>query len=349
MKASRLFCLFFASVIILQPLSALAFETDQYNLPPEPLADIGSEVSEYVEDNLRRAIADLNTQISRHEACLEGTITKGCGTDLAERQKLASLRTRDALAAAVFAPLGDGNLFVTKFGRWMTSHKFHSEPASYKTGYTRSIFVVLPADYLTLSPTVKLYGKEFGIDKLEHMFQQGYEYYKIEEEARHEGLSRQQAVGFAVRWGQKTERTYFGLLTSGVYSNADLYANYAGMKFYQGLTQKVPVGDSVRQPIVAMTNGWWILNERSLGDNLLKPFIADHLNEALNPSSYSLLLYGSVRRIVKKYACTDWRSRYPDLTADELKSRSASLEDWNGEDYGFTKRDRVVTIADACF
>jgi len=33
-----------------------AFETDQYNLPPKPLADIGVEVSDHVESKLRTAV-----------------------------------------------------------------------------------------------------------------------------------------------------------------------------------------------------------------------------------------------------------------------------------------------------
>ncbi|CAN5876298.1 hypothetical protein BH24ACI1_BH24ACI1_14180 [soil metagenome] len=36
--------------------STVAFETDQYNLPAPPLADIGDEVSEYTEENLKKAI-----------------------------------------------------------------------------------------------------------------------------------------------------------------------------------------------------------------------------------------------------------------------------------------------------
>src|SRR4051794_110913 len=49
--------------------SLLAFETDQFNLPPDPLADIGDEVSEHLESSIRSAVAGLNSQIKRHEKC----------------------------------------------------------------------------------------------------------------------------------------------------------------------------------------------------------------------------------------------------------------------------------------
>ena len=54
-----LFSLMLATVLVFHPVTALAFETDQYNLPPVPLADIGDEVSEYVEDKLRLAVAKV--------------------------------------------------------------------------------------------------------------------------------------------------------------------------------------------------------------------------------------------------------------------------------------------------
>ena len=67
----------------------------------------------------------------------------------------------------------------------------------------------------------------------------------------------EEAVQQAVKWGQKTERTYFGLWVSGVYSNADLYANYAGMKFYDALTQPLTVGGE--SPAGYRSSGKWPL------------------------------------------------------------------------------------------
>ena len=146
-----------------------------------------------------------------------------------------------------------------------------------------------------------------------------------------------------------TERTYFGLLVSGVYSNADLYANYAGMKFYQNLTEPISIGDRTRPAPVFLNEGVWNIDPATLRENLLKPFLTDHLNEALNPSGYAFTIFASVRGAVKKYACPEWHQTYPDLTADELTARSKALKLWNGEDYGYTKRSRTASIAEICF
>lgn len=348
MQPSSTISILLSCVLWLNATAAFAFETDQYNLPPVPLADIGDEVSEYVEDNLRVAIARVNADIATRVDCLENK-SRGCSSAESERKKLAGLRSSEAIAREVFNQIGDGNLFTTKFGNWMRTHKFRGQPDRYKTSYRESIFLLNPTDYLTISATVRLFGVEFGIDKLEHFFQQGYDYYKIHNEAVAKNGSESEASKKAVKWGQRTERTYFGLLASGVYSNADLYANYAGMKFYQGLTKAIQINGKTRPATVSLRKGAWKTDSVGLGENFLKPFLTDHLNEALNPSAFRLTLVRSVRRAVKKYSCPDWRQAYPNLTAIDLTQRSKAIEFWNGEDYGFTKKDRFVTIADSCF
>ena len=326
-------------------------ETDQFNLPHVPLADIGDEVSEYVENNLRMAIAKINAEIVRHQSCVDVTRGKAseCSSPEKEREKLAFLRSNDAVARELYELSGDGNIFVSKFGTWINSHDFRASPSRYKTNYLHSIYLAAPIDYVTLSPTVKVFGVEFGTDKLDHFFQQGYKYYRIYNKASAKGASTEHAATKAIKWGQKTERTYFGLLVSGVYSNADLYANFAGMKFYQGLTKSIEIGSGPRTAAVVLRDGIWTVNDESLRNTLLKPFITDHLNEALNLSGYAFTIFGSVRRAVKKYGCPDWQRAFPHLTAETFAERSEILESWNGEDYGHTNRGRRVSIAETCY
>jgi hypothetical protein len=84
---------------------------------------------------------------------------------------------------------------------------------------------------------------------------------------------------------------------------------------------------------------------------LLKPFISDHFNEALNPSIFTSNLGWRwyIRRTVKKRSCEQWFKRYPDLSRNGLEKRSQALRLWNGEDYGFTGSKHFVTIANTCF
>ena len=351
MKPQTFISLFLSLVFVLQPIAAAANETDQYNLPPVPLADTGDEVTDHVEDSLRKAIAKINADIVHSKTCIDtdSPVRSKCDSVGNESRKLTYLRSNDAVAKELYKLLGDGSIFISYIGKWMNTHEFHVSPSRYKTSYLKSIYIAQPIDYSTLSPTVRLFGSEFGTDKLDHLFQQGYKYYTIQRDARAKGMSSPEAEKKAVKWGQMTERTYFGLLVSGVYSNADLVANYAGMKFYQGLTEPVTISDKTRPALLTLKDGKWQINESRLREDLLKPFISDHLNEALNPSGYGLLLYPSVRDIVRKNSCPVWRQDFPDLTATALADKSHSLEQWNGEDYGYTKRPRTVRVGEMCF
>src|SRR6476620_8399125 len=70
-----------------------AFETDQFNLPPVPLVDIGDEVSEYFELSIRGAVDALNLQIYQHEKCIASPLRlKGCGSRSDETRALAAVR-----------------------------------------------------------------------------------------------------------------------------------------------------------------------------------------------------------------------------------------------------------------
>ena len=343
-------------IALLSTAVGFAFETDQYNLPPEPLADIGDEVSDYAEENLRKAVVKINEEISRRRACLEKTIVKPAGTkcDSAEkdRDQLAYLRSEAAVARTVFNLLGSGFPPFTRSGSWMDSHEFKNQPARYKTGYRKSIFFVKPSNYLTISPTVKIYGAHFGTDKIAHIFQQGYSYYKIYHRALERGLTADEASRKAVRWGRMTENTYYGTLISGVFSNGDLAANYAGMKFYLGLTREIKINGGARPAVLTLKNGVWMFNENvDLRQILIKPFLSDHLNEAFNPSIFTKLfgLRSFVRQTVRKRSCEQWRRQYPDLLQSKLDENSRALRLWYGEDYGFKSSENFVTIANVCF
>jgi hypothetical protein len=351
MKLEKIVGLFLCLVFLIQSFSA--FETDQYNLPIEPLADIGDEVADYALENLRKAVGELNAEIAAHQACLDASAKKnGCDSPEKERARLRHLRSEEALARAVFKPLGGGIPPFTNSGTWMESHKFTRQPARFKTSFGKSIYRTSPILYLTISETVKLYGVELGTDKIAHIFQQGYTYYRIVERARAKKSSSEEGVRKAVKWGRMTEKTYYGYWVSGVYSNADLAANYAGMKFYENLTREIKIGANAFAPILILRQGVWTFNENiNLPESLLKPFISNHLNEAFNPSVFVSLFgfRGAIRRTVKKQACPQWQKRYPNLSAADFEKTAADLKSWHGEDYGFKSSADFITVANTCF
>ncbi|MEI6805306.1 MAG: hypothetical protein WCK49_02230 [Myxococcaceae bacterium] len=62
-----------------------------------------------------------------------------------------------------------------------------------------------------------------GSDKFGHFLETGYEYYLYP------------SLDEALEYGEMTERTYFGLTTTGVYSYGDLAANLDGYEFWRNL------------------------------------------------------------------------------------------------------------------
>ncbi len=81
--------LFLCVALLLQ--SIVAFETDQFNLPPQPLADIGDEVSDYAAQNLKKAVDKLNAEILARQSCLENNHAKvkKSKCDSADKEKVA--------------------------------------------------------------------------------------------------------------------------------------------------------------------------------------------------------------------------------------------------------------------
>jgi hypothetical protein len=345
---SRILAAFTLAVLLLaQPARWMAFETDQYNLPPTPLADIGPEVYEYTLENIGKAIAKINAEIVEKLECVEGT---DCRDRSKAKQRLEYLRSEAAVARAVYDRLGYGIIAFAKAGDWINSHKFRAQPARYKTSFRDSIYFWIPSDYFTISPTVNIYGTHLGTDKIAHFFQQGYQYHRTAQKQIAKGSSAVDAKAKAVAWGRMTENTYYGTLVGGVFSNADLFANVAGMRFYEGLTESVSVGNLDRPATLVLENGFWKLNPAGTAEEvLLRPFISDHLNEALNPSLYIPGLRSFIRGVVRKKICAQWRAAFPAKSGEEFRSLTESLATWNGENYGHKQSQKFVTIASTCF
>jgi hypothetical protein len=106
----------------------------------------------------------------------------------------------------------------------------------------------------------------------------------------------------------------------------------------------------MRPPTLILENGLWKLNAAGTSEEvLLRPFISDHLNEALNPSLFIPGLRSSVRGMVRKKSCAQWRSAYPTKTREDFQLLADSLKLWNGENYGHKPSQKFVTIAGECF
>jgi hypothetical protein len=233
--------------------------------------------------------------------------------------------------------------------KWAGHNLFASRPAMLvkKSGFRPNVFGSIyrlafspvPAAFLFDSPTVNLHGHHVGSDKIDHFFRQGHEYFEMTVEM---GTSAE-----AVARGVKHEHAQLGTLASGVYSNADLAANYAGMKFYLNVRQPVRIGERILPPLFEKSGEGWRLREGIDRDLLLEPFISDHLDESLNPSRYRFSRE-SIRARVRG-RCEEWKRFYADRLGLVAPAGESFASTWFGEEYGhWLPPTDEVSIATEC-
>ena len=316
-----------------------AEETDQFTLPPNELVDIGPMASHKLFAVLEYVIARTNSEI-------EMLVPRSQHSRHAASQLL--LRRNDSYIADLFYEQGGPG-----FPRWL---RWSPQSINYKSMQYKQIwpwktvywlaFSQSPLSLVGLAPTINMYHNYFGTDKLGHFFMQGHTYYKIYMYYRNHGKSIEQAHAAIVTYGRILEYTYLGTLVNGIYSNADLSANYAGWKFYMNLVHSVRIGDRTYPPILILNEGKWEFSKHVNKDNLLKPYLSDNLNEALNPCSYAFSR-SQIRRQIKK-RCGEWIER-KGLTQQIVEAKLEETNRWHGELYGHWLPKSMRVTLDTCF
>ncbi|MBA2655767.1 MAG: hypothetical protein H0U70_02140 [Tatlockia sp.] len=338
MSLKQFFLLF---IIFFTIQNSQAEETDQFTLPPFELLDLGPTVSLSLYDVLEEVLSQTNKEIQAIEP--RAKHSRFAAKELALRLQ------GNYLVELFYRKTGPG------FPRWLRGQWSHllkqTMPFNYievkpwKTIYWLSLSP-FPFHILMLAPTINLYGHYFGTDKLGHFFMIGHNYYKIYRKNRINGRSVAQAQAAMVSFGCLTEHSFLGTLSNGVYSNADLAANFAGWKFYRNLTHSIKIANQSLPPILLLQGHQWTFAKTINKNNLLKPFLLDHLNEALNPSHYTFSR-SQIRREINS-RCADWISRKglkPEIVEAKLKETLL----WQGEDYGHWLPTHSAITLNTCF
>lgn len=302
-----------SSLLALSPVS-VAMETDQFTTPIVPLYDIGPELS-------RKVVAIIEAD-----------------------------RTGDD-PERVLATWVGRNIFASRIRHWVRDLRVTEGPVSFRPNVFHSIYCVALSPALASfwfdSPTVQLYNYYLGTDKIDHFFQQGHKYFELVMKYQARGIAEANATAVAVARGVHQEHEYYGTLVSGVYSNGDLAANYAGMKFYQNLRHPVRIGDRVWPPLFERSSEGWRLRPGITPDRVLEPFLSDHLDESLNPSRYRFSRDAIRARIRNR--CEPWTSFYADRLELIAPTTQSFATTWHGEEYGhWLPPNDEISIATEC-
>ena len=237
-------------VALCLPLFAQAYETDQFSHRLQPLEDSTELLDGRVNESIANAIRDWRGP-----------------------------RNDRRVVNAIYRDIG-GRHWVDRIERWamqseqvdrLTLDRYDSIYHGHPLWATRV------AGLFGVGPTIKVNDVLIGSDKLGHFVSQGRKYWRRYQRSGDEGQAAEHSA--------YTERALFGQMTTGVYSNADLVANYEGHRFFRSLFEDDIVPG---KPAILLWRGdHWVM-QRSFT-------WADHVNvywdEALNINHFDKLLY----------------------------------------------------------
>lgn len=242
-------------VVVATPGSGHAYECDQYWNRLTPIEDSAEAINQRFRQALEKVAADWRGPEDRRR-----------------------------FATDVYQRLGSRH-WVDPVERWaMNSPLIDRLPQSRR----ETIYADVPLwarrvmFFAGIGGAIRVEDHLMGTDKLGHFVSQGWKYYK-----RHlRGMSESQVVAL----GRRNERSWFGALFTGIFSNADLVSNYEGYLFYRSLFEHDIIDDL--PAMVRFEAG----GARIQRDFDLRRWVNDFWDEALNPNHYSTNVRRHLRR-----------------------------------------------------
>ncbi len=347
-----------AVVVVACGVSASAHETDQYTLPVgRPFIEMGPWFSADIRERIASAVDRTNARI-------RGSLQGGQPTDETRR-----LQSPDIIAKAVYDefPLVINHVETLEINlRSSTVREAH--PGGVITHmptfwiYHHPVLLLDPTKLIRLGrcSTVMIDGVLLGNDKVVHFVHMGHINYTTFRASLAAGKSEAEALRDVIDLGTGahplfSEGTLLGMLTTGVWSNADLAANYCGLKFFRNLTETVRVRGDDRPPLLERRGEFYRLADHvHARSDFFTVFVSDHWNEALNPNSYALGMGGFVADSIRS-RCEDVLDWYLDergvrRTREQYLAIAERLRTYYGEEYGYKGDPReLVGVATVCF
>jgi hypothetical protein len=288
-------CMFLSIFLLARVAPVAALETDNYITWQLQLQDSSDLVNQYINSQIQE---ELNEQVKRKKniSCEKLTL------NIAER-----FRTQPP----VTHPLED----------WLHEHLDETMiyPKSGEQYRTKSIYRQLYRFYLRyvkLAPNVQINGVYLGTDKLSHFVSTGRRYFEHYNKLIKKNVSPELALQDTIRFGLKNERTFLGTWSSGVFSYADMEANYQGLIFYQKFCHS-------DYPFLAQDQQgvWYQQNQVNIRD-----YVNPYWDETFNPSWRVPKNWKKTAPTIKKLYCQERQS--PLVTA-----RFELYQQWQHQSY----------------
>lgn len=252
-----------ATLTILCLISSLGFsaEVDQFTHRHLSLQDSSKVINQQINNYIRKSIATIN---DRSEGCHPEKLYK-------EMQKYLQNHINGEIVAFI-----EHESAIDKF---ITT----PDDSIYREWTMWDGFILArpgaSTSPLAMSPLIRVKDQVIGVDKLEHLFDRGYAYFKDHylekksmEETLIDGIWWEKALYGGKKWG------------TGVFSYGDLAANFNGLRFWNDVlgNHRDVLGRQIKPYISCENNQWKQLNLVDISN-----YIDASYDEAINCSKFA--------------------------------------------------------------
>ena len=341
--------------------TASGHEVDQYSVPAgEPLLDMRGYWNDLLYEAVSRAVRETNEDIAAEQRAWIPDVGGMRSTQRQSPETLTKNVSSQFPTALALIETLEANLAVTDYRDAQSGHRLAYRAKARDSVYGKGPIVPDPRHWNRLlfmrCSTIKVHGHHLGTDKIGHFTAMGYHYYRAYRASRLVGQSHENSLANACAiCGSLTENSFLGSLSTGIYSNADLAANYLGLKFYLNVTRPVRLGGQTVPPMVIRNGDYWKLSPHFTPNcPLLAMFVSVHWDEALNPSYLDFTARNQTRKAIQLrsqqlldwYAGQDPRRRNPEYFNNLLQH----CRQYFGEDYGHAgKHSELLCLGTICF
>lgn len=254
-------------------LNVFSLETDNYLSWELNLKDSSDKINWYFEQEIRKALKISNSK-SKSQSCSEVT------SEISSRFK-AFLVHNNPVENWLIQNLDNSEVYPSTFE--------YVEQSIYRNPWRFYI------PKFGLAPNIQVNGIYFGMDKLTHLTSTGRIYFSIYKHQMDKGHSETDSEISAITYGLLDELSIHGLGASGVYSYADLEANYQGLRFYKRFCSQAKDNYLMKGP-----DQKWSLKK--------PPQIEDYVNpgwdETYNSSFYLKGNWKKIEPVISSYYCS---------------------------------------------
>lgn len=256
------------TLILLSTLSlattSIAAEADNFSARNLKLTDASADVNNLANKYLKKALNDLNASGPCNEEALYSELRKYFANH-SKGEMVKDILYKNTV------PINNLPLKESVYENWTKGNGF-------LLGRKKAA-----SSPLALSPLIKIGDEVVGVDKFEHMFGMGFTYF-----TKHYGKSKK--IDSVLKYGAALEKTILGgnIIATGVFSYADLAANFNGMRFWNHILQKnddILGSENNLGPYVSCVENKWIANEGNPID--FRNYIDASMDESVNCSKFA--------------------------------------------------------------